>query len=126
MEVINGEDVLVNLWDTGGQQNYQTIIKSQLRQADSFILMFDLTDKQSFLNIKQWVSTIRQVLGDEPITAVLVGNKADKATREVYENDVDQLCEELDVNNNNYWRHNLFVPLSYAHALVTTVRDTVT
>lgn len=46
------------LWDTAGQERYRSIVKSYYRDADCFICMYDVTNEKSFLDIRDWLTSI--------------------------------------------------------------------
>ena len=68
--------VKLKIWDTMGGERFNSITDSYLRGAKGVILMFDLTEEESAIDIAKWVSKIRE-LAWENAGAVLVGNKSD-------------------------------------------------
>lgn len=71
----DGESYLFRLGDTPGQMAFRTITKSSIKKANGFLLLFDLTDMDSFEIIDQWIDMITAE-AYEP-TILLVGNKSD-------------------------------------------------
>ncbi|CAK7198959.1 hypothetical protein SEUCBS139899_001627 [Sporothrix eucalyptigena] len=69
----------LSLWDTAGQETYKSVTRSYFRGASGALLVFDLSRKQTFLHVKDWLDDLRQI-ADPDIVVVLVGNKADLAT----------------------------------------------
>uniref|UniRef100_A0A0K0DDX3 Ras family protein n=1 Tax=Angiostrongylus cantonensis TaxID=6313 RepID=A0A0K0DDX3_ANGCA len=68
--------VALQLWDTAGQERFRSITKQYFRKADGVLLLFDVTSEQSFLNVRNWIESVR--LGvDETTIMALVGNKVD-------------------------------------------------
>ncbi|KAJ1373396.1 hypothetical protein KIN20_035778, partial [Parelaphostrongylus tenuis] len=68
--------VALQLWDTAGQERFRSITKQYFRKADGVLLLFDVTSEQSFLNVRNWIESVR--LGvDESTIMALVGNKVD-------------------------------------------------
>ena len=53
-----GDDIAVKIWDTAGQERFRTITYSFYKQANGVILTFDVTSKQTFSNIKNWLDSI--------------------------------------------------------------------
>eukprot|EP01117_Protostelium_nocturnum_P009627 TRINITY_DN3437_c0_g1_i1.p1 TRINITY_DN3437_c0_g1~~TRINITY_DN3437_c0_g1_i1.p1 ORF type:complete len:204 (-),score=66.66 TRINITY_DN3437_c0_g1_i1:181-792(-) len=72
----------LQLWDTAGQERYRTIVASFYRGSDGILLIFDLTDVNSFLKIRTWIEEIKKN-APEDISVVLVGNKEDIGSRMV-------------------------------------------
>lgn len=73
---VDGVNYTVNLWDTAGQERFRSITASYFRKADGIILMYDVTDKRSYLNVRNWMSTISDT-ASENVAVLLVGNKID-------------------------------------------------
>uniref|UniRef100_A0A6G1S6E2 Ras and EF-hand domain-containing protein n=1 Tax=Aceria tosichella TaxID=561515 RepID=A0A6G1S6E2_9ACAR len=73
---VDGVNYTVNLWDTAGQERFRSITASYFRKADGIILMYDVTEKRSYLNVRNWMSTIADTAA-ENVAVLLVGNKID-------------------------------------------------
>jgi small GTP-binding protein len=73
---VNGEDYMLEIWDTAGQEQYHALSPMFYRDADAGIVVFDITDQLSFTKCKQWVAELRQARGNA-ITLVIAGNKSD-------------------------------------------------
>ena len=63
-------------WDTAGQERFRTITSSYYRGAHGIIVVYDITDRESFENVKQWLNEI-QKYASEHVNVLLVGNKSD-------------------------------------------------
>jgi small GTP-binding protein len=88
----DGIDVILEIWDTAGQEQYHALSPLFYRDADLGVVVFDLTDSSSFGKCKQWVSELRDARGLD-IEIVLVGNKADlTAIRSVSMDSVEQFA----------------------------------
>ncbi|OZC09065.1 Ras family protein [Onchocerca flexuosa] len=68
--------VAVQLWDTAGQERFRSITKQYFRKADGVVLMYDVTSEQSFLNVRNWITSVKAGV-DESCVLCLVGNKVD-------------------------------------------------
>ncbi|KAK1340817.1 hypothetical protein QTO34_017211 [Cnephaeus nilssonii] len=55
---VGDSQVALQLWDTAGQERYRCITQQFFRKADGVIVMYDLTAKQSFLSVRQWLSSV--------------------------------------------------------------------
>lgn len=75
----DGSTVKVDLWDTAGQEKFNSLHASYYFQAHVCILVFDVTRKQTYLNLKQWHTELRQHC--ENIPCLLVANKIDVDNR---------------------------------------------
>jgi len=71
-------------WDTAGQERFRTITSSYYRGAHGIIVVFDVTDQESFNNVKQWLSEIDRY-ANESVNKLLVGNKSDLTAKRVVE-----------------------------------------
>ena len=80
---VDGKHIKLQIWDTAGQERFRTITSSYYRGANGIIVVYDITDKESFENIKQWLQEIERYASDSVI-ALLIGNKSDlKENRQV-------------------------------------------
>ncbi|XP_061673954.1 ras-related protein Rab-27B-like [Syngnathoides biaculeatus] len=72
--------VHLQLWDTAGQERFRSLTTAFFRDAMGFLLMFDLTNHQSFLNVRNWMSQLQANAYCDSPDVVLVGTKADLRT----------------------------------------------
>ena len=68
--------IKLQIWDTAGQERFRTITTSYFRGAQGILLVYDVTDRGSFDNIRNWVAQIQQH-ADLNVNKILVGNKVD-------------------------------------------------
>ncbi|VFV18529.1 ef-hand calcium-binding [Lynx pardinus] len=91
---VDGSYVALQLWDTAGQERYCCITQQFFRKADGVIVMYDLTARQSFLSVRQWLSSVEEAVGDR-IPVLLLGNKIDnEKEREVPRGLGEKLAKE--------------------------------
>jgi Ras-related protein Rab-1A len=83
----NGEKVkvvLVNIvsiqWDTAGQERFRTITNGYYRGADGILIVYDLTDRDSFENVNMWYEEMSRSV-NQKVVCILVGNKLDMNSR---------------------------------------------
>jgi len=58
---LEGKRVKLQIWDTAGQERFRTITTSYFRGAQGILLVYDVTDRQTFLSIRNWVAQIQMV-----------------------------------------------------------------
>jgi len=72
--------VRLQLWDTAGQERFRSLIPSYIRDSSIAIVVYDITNRQSFLNTDQWIDDVRTERGTD-VVIMLVGNKTDVAEK---------------------------------------------
>ena len=75
VDTANGT-VLLHIWDTAGQELYRSLVPRYSHGASAIIIVFDVTDEDSFKAAKDWLQEARETNGDK-LVWVLVGNKCD-------------------------------------------------
>ncbi|XP_025928616.1 ras-related protein Rab-10-like [Apteryx rowi] len=78
----NDTRVKLQIWDTAGQERFHTLSTSYFRGAQGFVLVYDITNLDSFQGIASWMKDIYEKAGDE-VDIILLGNKCDKETERV-------------------------------------------
>ena len=68
--------IQLEVWDTAGQERFHTIAPMYYRKASGILLVYDITNKQSFERVKFWISEIESV-GNPYCIIFLIGNKID-------------------------------------------------
>lgn len=74
---VNEAKVKLQLWDTGGQEFVMSLLPFYFSGAAGGVLVYDITNRNSFNSLDYWLKQIRQNAGDVPV--VLAGNKVDIA-----------------------------------------------
>lgn len=68
--------VRLQLWDTAGQERFRSLIPSYIRDSSVAVVVYDVSNRQSFVNTARWIEEVRTERGSDVII-VLVGNKTD-------------------------------------------------
>ena len=92
----NGKKVKTQIWDTAGQERFRTVSTSYFKGAHGIMLIYDVTDKNTFANITKWISQIREEVSNK-VCIILVANKIDIEEREVSEEDGINLAKEFNL-----------------------------
>ncbi len=72
----------MQIWDTAGQERFKNIIASYYRGAHGILLLYDVTDRDSFKNLSNWLIEIEKN-ASKNILRVLIGNKCDLEDKRV-------------------------------------------
>ena len=73
---IDSKKIKMQIWDTAGQERFKNIIASYYRGAHGILLLYDVTDKDSFKNLSNWLIEIEKN-SSKNVLKVLIGNKCD-------------------------------------------------
>ena len=79
---INDVNYLINIWDTAGQERFRSMTKIFLKGAKIVIIVYDVTRRESFEEVKYWAKSVEELLGKD-ITLGLIGNKFDLIDEQV-------------------------------------------
>ena len=98
VELDDGRTVKIQLWDTAGQERFHTITKNYYKTAHAIILIFDVTEKATYQNVKNWVEQIREEVSSKVVT-VLVGNKIDDVeNRKINKEEGEEMAKECGIS----------------------------
>ena len=68
--------VKVQVWDTAGQERYRSITNAYYRGAEGILIVFDVTKKESFESIQNWINEVTVYTGKD-VVMICLGNKND-------------------------------------------------
>ena len=118
------KELILQIYDSAGQERYKSISTSYIKKADGIILVFDLSKKETFNSLFDWMKKIKDNIKIEK-NIILVGNKNDipNNERKVFQNDIDELIKNKfkDINDltfmetsarDNYNIYELFINIS--------------
>ncbi|XP_041976844.1 ras-related protein Rab-37 isoform X2 [Aricia agestis] len=89
--------VKLQIWDTAGQERFRSVTHAYYRDAHALLLLYDVTNKTSFDNIRAWLGEIREYAQDD-VVIMLLGNKSDSGLeRAVRREEGQRLAREYQV-----------------------------
>ncbi|XP_077978419.1 ras-related protein Rab-18-like [Glandiceps talaboti] len=80
---VDGNKAKLAIWDTAGQERFRTLTPSYYRGAQGVILVYDVSNKQTFQKLDMWLNELDTFSTKSDIIKMLVGNKIDMDKREV-------------------------------------------
>lgn len=93
---LDGKRIKLQIWDTAGQERFRTITTAYYRGAMGILLVYDVSDIQSFQNVRNWMRQIQQHASAN-VNKILIGNKSDVSERAVTTEEGKALAEEFDI-----------------------------
>lgn len=79
--------------DTAGQERFRSLIPSYIRDSSVAVVVYDISNRASFTNVRRWVEEVRAERGQDVIIAI-VGNKTDLADKRCVFVNVELHCRE--------------------------------
>ena len=92
---INDEKIKLNILDTAGQERYRSVAKNFIRKVGGIIFVFDLSNNNSFENIKDWLMTADDA--NNNYQKILVGNKLDIPERKIDKERAEKFSEKYNM-----------------------------
>ena len=121
----------IQIWDTAGQERFRAITKGYYKDSQGLILMYDITNQESFDNIEKWVLNVKDLLGEEEnnnfgnnnkYLTILLGNKVDlseNGLRKVPTELAEKKCNELNI----FWGGEISVKDFSVEELIEKFKD---
>ena len=98
-EIFEGKIIRIKIWDTAGQERYKSLTKGFFRNAQGIMIVYDVTNSETFENLKFWIQSIKSQMESEinKIPVIIIGNKIDAEKREIKKEEA-----QLFSKNHNY------------------------
>uniref|UniRef100_A0A0N5AYT2 Ras family protein n=1 Tax=Syphacia muris TaxID=451379 RepID=A0A0N5AYT2_9BILA len=99
-KLIDVDDMKVKLqiWDTAGQERFRSITSSYYRDADALLLVYDVSNRESFVHVRDWLAQIQEY-ARKTVLITLVGNKVDLANdRKVKYEEAKHLAKTYNIS----------------------------
>ncbi|XP_017464675.1 PREDICTED: ras-related protein Rab-35 [Rhagoletis zephyria] len=94
--VIDGLRIKLQIWDTAGQERFRTITSTYYRGTHGVIIVYDVTNGESFANVRRWLDEIQN--NCDVVNKVLVGNKNDDPDRKVViTEDAQRFARQMEI-----------------------------
>ena len=91
----NEKNVKIQLWDTAGKKIYNSILKATFKKSNAVILVYDVTNEDSFTAIKDRIEIIKN--NENKAIIALVAQKCDLQDRVISEEKGKELADELEI-----------------------------
>ena len=98
--------IKMQFWDCSGQQKFRSVIKAYINGAKGILLLYDISQRSSFLAIPNWIKDIREKNPHSII--ILIGHKCDLNEREISREEGEKIADEYGLgffevsSKNNY------------------------
>ncbi|KAL7712397.1 GTP-binding protein YPTC4 [Entamoeba marina] len=90
-------NIKLQIWDTAGSERFRSITRSYYRGAVGVILVYDISRRDTFEKIDEWVEEVKK-FGNGMYVMMLVGNKCDLIEREITTEEGKQKADEMGVH----------------------------
>ena len=90
---LKDKNIKLQIWDTAGQERFKNITKNYFQSSDGFIVAYDITSRNSFVNVSTWLKEITNN-APEDTKKILIGTKCDLTNREVSTEEGQNLASE--------------------------------
>jgi small GTP-binding protein len=86
--------IQLQLWDTAGQELFRTVTRGYYRGSAGALVLFDLSNRDSFDNVERWLQDVKSVARDD-VVLILIGNKSDlEEKRQVSKEEAADFAEQ--------------------------------
>ena len=91
----NGNEIKVVIWDTAGQERFRSMALQSLRSCQGLILVYDVSNRQSFNDLKTWLDDVSNATNK--VSIILFGNKCELENREVTKEEAEKFAKENNI-----------------------------
>ena len=84
----------LTIWDTAGQEKYRALTRNYFKDAHGIVLLYDVTNKSSFISLNKWLDDINENILRENVSIILVGNKIDLPNRVISYDEGDDFAKK--------------------------------
>ncbi|KAM5135882.1 ras-related protein Rab-37 isoform 1-T1 [Mantella aurantiaca] len=94
---VDEQNVKLQIWDTAGQERFRSVTHAYYRDAQALLLLYDITNKASFENIRAWLTEVHE-FAHKDVVIMLLGNKCDMTSaRVIRTEDGESLAKEYGI-----------------------------
>ncbi len=93
----NKRKIRLQIWDSSGQERFKSLTKNYFRDCYAALFFFDITNKNSFINIKNWLELYNKI-SDKNSEKLLIGNKIDLKNKEVRSDIAKEFAKKNHLN----------------------------
>ena len=93
----------IQVFDTAGEERFRSITSSYFHMAEYFLLIFDLTNRNSFDAIPEWISLLKEYV--EKPKFMIIGNKSDLEKNKIPDDEINDALEgkeQFKINDENF------------------------
>lgn len=96
---LQGDEVQIDILDTAGQEDYPAVRDGYLKHGDGFLLVFDLTSRESFASVRDHRENVLRVKAEDPnLPIILIGNKSDlRSERKISQEEAQGLASRWNI-----------------------------
>ena len=91
----SGKEIKLSIWDTAGQERFKATSFKTLRAAHGVIVVFDVSNRETFEHVDQWLNTIKEELSDPNL--IIFGNKVDIEDRKVTAQEAENYAKKQNL-----------------------------
>ena len=116
---LNDTIIKLQIWDTAGQERYRSMTRRSYQNADAVLLLYDVTSKDSFNSIHNWIKDIKTNSREE-VVMLLLGNKIDSNERVMMKEDGEKLASSY---NTSYFECSVKYDINVTESIIYLVQE---